>query len=232
MNYFTLLVFLLSMHITYAQEFNYPILKSEGQTVADFIPQGWMLLDSSSGDLNADGLSDFAAIFQYKAGIHYPQIDDIRPDTFSSYPRILLVAFRDSAKHVYLRIVQNNLFVLAINNLSQTEPLQHFGIDNNELKIIFQISSWSVLTTTYFFKYRNNEFELIRANDHSLHRATLNYEQLEYNFLDHTLILTKGSDSSQELPVTKTIRLDSIPSKNLKTLEQAYSWEVYEGHYL
>lgn len=54
----------------FGQGFTYPAINRKGQQVKDFIPDGWMILDSATGDLNKDNLQDAVIILQHKDSIY------------------------------------------------------------------------------------------------------------------------------------------------------------------
>jgi len=60
---------MISAHSVYAVDL--PTVKSEGQNLDEFIPEGWSLMKDASieGDLNQDGVPDIAAIFESKENI-------------------------------------------------------------------------------------------------------------------------------------------------------------------
>jgi hypothetical protein len=66
MRHFLTLILIILFSASYAQDFVYPLIRSKGQSVADFVPVGWMILDSAYGDLNKDGIKDAAIIIQHR----------------------------------------------------------------------------------------------------------------------------------------------------------------------
>jgi len=53
-----LLTFILTLfcELSIGQNFSYPAINLSGQDFNDFIPAGWIILDTAKGDLNKDGL--------------------------------------------------------------------------------------------------------------------------------------------------------------------------------
>ena len=69
MRHFLIFVLTISFNVSYGQDFAYPSIESQGQSIADFVPIGWTILDSATGDLNTDGLKDAIIILQYKDSV-------------------------------------------------------------------------------------------------------------------------------------------------------------------
>jgi len=59
MRHFLIFVLTISFNVSYGQDFAYPSIESQGQSIADFVPIGWTILDSATGDLNTDGLKAY-----------------------------------------------------------------------------------------------------------------------------------------------------------------------------
>ena len=55
--------------ISSGQNFTYPLIKAKGRIVADFVPAGWTILDSTYGELNSDYTKDAAIIIQHKDSV-------------------------------------------------------------------------------------------------------------------------------------------------------------------
>ena len=63
-----------------------------GNSVNDFIPKGWTILKSASGDLNNDKIHDFAFVLQHNDSVTVIKHDeDFNPnynDTLIFQPRV------------------------------------------------------------------------------------------------------------------------------------------------
>lgn len=227
------LTFILTFAIglSYGQEFSYPSIKSNGKTIADFIPKSWAVLDSTYGDLNKDGLEDAAIVLQHKDSITL--VNNI--DTVLTQPRILLILFKNPSNNGFQLIEQSNSFILKHDNSGMDDPFQELAITNGILVLTFQLfynmGSWYVTNATYKFRYQKGQFALIGADKSSFHRATHDFEDYSYNFLTKKRILTKGNDNAKKhIRNSKTISLSSL--KTLKTLNKPFTWEVEKDIYL
>ena len=91
-----------------AQSFSYPKLKPNAADLQDFIPQGWTLKDSTSGDLDHDALNDLAFVLEFK-----DTLSETRPDATilkGSHPRMLAAAVK--TEKGYKLAIQDNTFIL------------------------------------------------------------------------------------------------------------------------
>ena len=222
------LIFILTIlfHGSYGQTFLYPVIKSNGQSIVDFIPAGWTVLDSAFGDLNMDGVKDAAIILQHKDSVSLVNSSE---DTVMTQPRILLLILKNRADNKLSLIEQSNSFILKHDNSIMDDPYQGILIDKGILKIDFHLfynmGSWYSTSSTYKFRYDGKEFKLIGADYSTIHRATLDYEDYSYNFLTKKRSYSKGNDQSDTKKTTlKTLALTSL--KTLKTFKEPYSWEI------
>ena len=222
------LIFILTIlfHGSYGQTFLYPVIKSNGQSIVDFIPAGWTVLDSAFGDLNKDGVKDAAIILQHKDSVSLVNSSE---DNVMTQPRILLLILKNRADNKLSLIEQSNSFILKHDNSIMDDPYQGILIDKGILKIDFHLfynmGSWYSTSSTYKFRYDGKEFKLIGADYSTIHRATLDYEDYSYNFLTKKRSYSKGNDQSGTKKTTlKTLALTSL--KTLKTFKEPYSWEI------
>ena len=118
MKYILILIMTVSIGIAYGQGFAYPSIKSTGQSIIDFVPAGWTILDSAYGDLNKDGTGDAAVIIQHKNKVSL--INSVE-DTVLTQPRILLVLFKEPADNSFLLSEQSNSFILKQSIISNNE---------------------------------------------------------------------------------------------------------------
>lgn len=222
------LAFILTIYFgaSYGQNFSYPDIKATGQSVLDFVPTGWTVLDSAYGDLNKDGIKDAAIVIQHRDSI---SLVNSLEDTVLTQPRILLILLKNAAKNKFTLIEQSNSFILKHDNSIMDDPYQGITIDKGILKIDFHLfynmGSWYSTSSTYKFRFDGKTFLLIGADLSTIHRATLDYEDYSYNFLTKKKSYTKGNEQSGTKKTTlKTFALTSL--KTFKTFKEPYSWEI------
>ena len=173
---------MLTFGFAYGQDFSYPSINAQGKDVENFIPKGWMLLDSVQGDLNKDSYKDLVLVIQH--------IDSVMLDEYAdlAQPRMLLILFYDNESNLYNLAEKSESFILPHDNPNMTDPYVGMSISNKGvLKIEFEffttMGSYGSSTSSYKFRYQNNEFALIGADDYYLHRATGEFGERSFNFL-------------------------------------------------
>ena len=212
--------------VSYGQNFSYPTIKSTGKDIADFMPVGWTILDSTYGDLNKDGIQDAAFVIQHKDSVSLVRSLE---DTVLTKPRILILLFKNAANNKFTLIEQSNSFILMHDNPIMDDPYQGITIDKGILKIDFHLfynmGSWYSTSSTYKFRFDRKTFVLIGADLSTIHRATLDYEDYSYNFLTKKRSYTKGNDQSGSKKTNQKI-FPLTALKTFKTFKEPYSWEI------
>lgn len=211
-----------------AQQFSYPAIRSAAYTIEDFIPQGWMILDSATGDLNKDKLNDAAIVLLHKDSILWVGSGG---DTVTTQPRMLIILFQHSAGGFTLVEQNNTLIMIDDGNAYSDNPFQDISISKGILELQFHFMGTSLTGINYKFRYQQNDFVLIGADRTSRHRASADFEQYSYNFLTKKRSLTKGNDETgTEKTTWKNVNIPQL--KTLKTLKEPFSWEVEKYVYL
>jgi hypothetical protein len=228
---FLTFLFLLYYGWGFSQNFVYPTIKTEGQKTSDFVPKGWKILKIATGDLNKDNTEDFAFVLQRIDSVTILNLDK---DTVLTQPRILLIAFANKDK---LTIVQqSNTFILNHDNPMMEDPFADLSIKNNVLSLNFtsfaNMGSWTMGNSIYKFRFQNQIFELIGVEQQSIHRASLEFENYSFNFLNKKYTIEKGNENENTKPKIKTKPLNIATLKNLQTFVQPYTWEIVEGVFL
>ena len=235
MRTFLLLLLLCPAAFNGAQNFKYPVVSSTGKTMSAFIPAGWHILDSASGDLNKDARTDFALVLQHKEKKQLIKKDAYSTDTVMTNPRMLLLLFADSGG--YRLAEQNNTFILTYDvppNVMD-DPLADISIRKGVLQIDFRffayMGSWNVSSYSYKFRYQNNAFALIGADYSTFHRASHDFEEYSFNFLTKKWSEKKGNDGNADSSGTKetwhTLQLQKL--KTLGTFKEPFTWKVVDG---
>jgi hypothetical protein len=227
-----LLILTLSFGLSYGQGFSYPSINKGGQTISDFVPTGWTILDSIKGDLNKDYIDDAVIILQHKDSV---MLANAEGDTTQTQPRVLLILFKNTVSNNFELIEQSNSFILKHDNSAMEDPYESLAINKEVLEISFNIfynmGSWYVTNATYKFRYQQGQFVLIGAENSSFHRSTHDYENYSYNFLAKKRSLTKGNDNKgAEKTTWKTVKIPTL--KTLKTFAEPFTWEVEKDIYL
>ncbi|MGB4771263.1 MAG: hypothetical protein WBP58_07385 [Chitinophagaceae bacterium] len=226
MRYFLIFLFVIISRLSFGQDFVYPFIQASAMSFEDFIPRGWVVLDSTSGDLNKDGKADLALVIQLKDSM--VRVNEFG-DTVLTNPRILMVLFRDKLREGYTLGEQSNTFIMQHEDRIMDDPYRDIVIDKGLLELSFRLfysmGSWYITVATYKFRYQANEFALIGAEYLSFHRATHDFEEYSYNFLTKKKIVSKGSDMKG---TRKTIKESFVlpELKTLKTFARPFTWEI------
>lgn len=203
------------------QNTNYPIINAKGKKVQDFIPKGWVLIDSVSGDLNKDGFADKAFIIDYN--------EEQYSNDRSVDKRTLVVVFYDTTAKQFNLIEQtSNLFSSLIDKPNLFYEVME--VNKGVLAITFMHAGTYPTIYDYKFRYQNNGFYLIGADKQYAKPSA--YENYSFNFLSKKWSLTTGNDNSDEKHVTVWEKLELDELKTLKNFGGPSSWKIAQGVYL
>ena len=229
------IIFLLIFEVSSGQLFSYPEVRTSGQSLSDFIPFGWTILDSTKGDLNKDGMDDMAFVLQYKDSVPIAITEYAEIDTVIAQPRMLLMVFKDTNSSQYNLTEQSNTFILTHDNPNMEEPFQGISISKGILKIEFNIfmnaGGWDTFTNIYKFRYQDKEFKLVGADYHNVNRGSGETEDRSYNFITREVKVSTGTISSYKLK-TKWRTLAGKELQTFQTFRQPFSWKVEKDFYL
>ena len=218
------IVFILTFEFAFGQNFSYPTINSQGKDVESFIPKDWTLLDSVQGDLNKDNCKDLVLVIQHKDSVQLDENSEL------TQPRMLLILFYNKAKNLYNLAEKSESFILPHDDSYMTDPYVGMSISNKgvltiEFEFFATMGSYGSSTSSYKFRYQNNEFALIGADDYYVHRATGEFGERSFNFLTKKLKVTEGHiDSDKKKVVWRDLDMKEL--KTLKTFKKPYSWEV------
>ncbi len=230
MRHLITIVCILKLGLVFGQQSNFfafPEIIKEGQTITDFVPDRWEILDSTVGDLNNDNRMDMAIVLQSKDSLEtlyffeYAGEMKVNECINKRYKRrILFILFKDSLTDTFDLIEQSNTIILCHENSKSEDPFKEIKIDNNLLKILY--GHYSINNSyQYFFKYKNGEFILARAY---WHLGASNVRQT-HNFDFETKIWLKTvSDLKTGIIYEEGSKdLNNIPIQTLKTFERPFS---------
>jgi hypothetical protein len=227
--------FLLKIALSLGQGFTYPTIKNNGHNVFDFIPNGWKLLDSASGELNNDRYTDLAFVIEHIDSVSLVKSDETYLDTVITQPRILILAFYNSKSNQYDLVQQSNTFILNHDNPSMEEPFQAISISVGILKIDFSIfmnaGSWGMSNNAYKFRYQDNQFHLIGADYFYTNRGSGETENRSYNFVTKKVKISTGTISNDKQKIVWRV-FELKEMKTLETFIKPFTWEVEKGYYL
>ena len=110
------------------------------------------------------------------------------------------------------------------------DPYQSIHISNGLLQINFQLfysaGSFTITTTAYKFRFQNNEFALIGADNYIFNRGTHDIEDYSFNFSTGKYSITRGNDNATQKLNTEWHTLNLKELKTLKTFKKPYNWDI------
>lgn len=232
----TIFLFCIIYFNVFGQEFTYPTIKSEGTLLNDFIPSGWIKLDSAFGDLNNDTKNDFALVIQKNENLISIKTEDDYSDTMVSKPRILIILLKDSLTGKFRLFEQSNSFILCDDTPQMSDPFEGVTIEKGiliiDFRLFYNIGSWYATTSKYKFKIKNDAFTLIGADCYTFHRGTQDFTENSYNFLTKKWKSTKGNFNSEKKPITEWKTLELKELKTFKSFTKPFTWEVTKNEFL
>ena len=219
MKYF-LLAFILFGITAHAQKTSYPLAAKTADKLENCVPSNWRIISKTEGDLNKDGLNDFAVVIQK---INGKMIVDDRDEN----PRTLLIYFKNKNTNQYDLMEQSNTFIPLndadnMDDRFDTIRIKN-GILNIELHYFCNAGCWEMSNTVYKFRFQNNQFELIGYDSDETHRASGEITNYSINFSTNTMEIGKGNIQSDKIKTTKKkFNLEKL--KNFKTFKEPQSW--------
>jgi len=196
----------------------FPVLPKYGKRIEDFVPKGWKIKDTVTGDLNKDKRADVAMILECRR-----RITEHGEDT---HPRILMIAF-NAGNHYELKL-QHNTFILRSRDIYDVDPYGDITITKGALYIHFDLlHDGGEDKLLYVIGYQLNDFYLVDASRTS-HSG--GYERSsDFNFSTRKYIYK--SSFPRTPGKTRRIRRKSLPEHSLKKLSELsepLGWEVFD----
>jgi|ADGO01.1.fsa_nt_gi hypothetical protein len=207
-----------------AQDFVYPRLPAKAKKLSKFIPTGWHIRDSASGDLNNDGRPDLAFTLEYKEAVL-----EARPDSIPNFarPRLLVILLKDPKRAQYHLHLQHNTFVLREGEGGMNpDPPTHVRIRNNRLVLEIEFTRSSIY---YTFEFRDNDFYLVAAS--TVNASSDAIESWEYDFLKGRAV-REYRLKEQEKGDREEVTVPEPSLKKLRDLSMPYRLEVFPDIYI
>ena len=186
-------------------EANYPALAVTGVSPEAFVPQGWFIETKAAGDLNGDGLEDFALVLRDKDPKNLLTGGMYGETPFDTNPRLLAVVFADTAGGAYRLGLENHSLIPRPDNPSQEDPLSESGgvsIDHGSLKVglylFMSAGGWDMGVTSYRFRYEKDDFRLIGYDNYNVNRGSGRINDVSINLLTGKVVIKVGSISDDK----------------------------------
>ena len=229
MRLFLTLFLLLQVFCCFSQQaYVYPKIKETGFKITDFIPKGWALLDSATGDLNKDKTSDLAIAIEMRDSSLANNDNEFHANDMWQ-PRILAILFQDSASKKYTLVEQCDKFILSNSHSNMKDPFEGISIANNILTLNFRILytiGWKYTSThSYNFQYRNENFLLVSASSHSYHKENGRSKGYNIDFLKGKYSITSGNEFNTDKKPTVSWKNFKMPLRSFKSFPKPLEWQ-------
>jgi hypothetical protein len=206
--------------------FVYPIINKYGKTLDDFTPKNWEITDTIYGDLNKDGVDDFALVLDYS--------DSIKIKDGYKYPRMLLLVFEVGNRYE-LKLQHNTLigYELTADNGNtggwDGDPFENMEIVNGVLKLHFKWDVRGVGTLIqYAVRYQSNDFFIIGATSTFGYRSDtkifdFNFSTKSYKYHE---IDTESGFGGEDYEYHKKGKLPANTLKKLNDIKAPGTWDI------
>ena len=203
--------------------FSYPIIESPKEVLIEFIPTGWVILDSVSFDYDNDSLIDYVVIIETIKNVEYSKMWGTTESEMNDKPRVLFVL--NGTKNGFSLTCQANELILTSDQGGMMgDPYQGISVSDNRICTSFWGGSGEKWNLSHCFDYQENNWvlsftetsggnaELMYRMSYDLKTGNYFYEYLEEKHLeseDSTKIV-KDEKYSKQICVENDILMDSF----------------------
>lgn len=206
-------------HLSRSKPSIFPVLPKNAKRFEDFVPKGWKIKDTVTGDLNNDKAADVAMVLE-----GHRRATEHGEDT---HPRILVIAF-NAGNHYELKL-QQNTFILRSREMYDSDPYKDISIAKGLLYIHFDLlHDGAEDKLLYMIGYQSNDCYLVGATRTS--KSSGGYERSsDFNFLTRKYIYRSSFPNGYSR--ARRTRKKNLPPNVLKKmgeLSEPLSWEVFD----
>ncbi|PZF74508.1 hypothetical protein [Taibaiella soli] len=230
MKYFWLMLLLLLPAV--GQCIDFPTIKTNAKNIKEFVPKNWRVMETAWGDLNHDNRKDIVMVLQCTDPENKMMAED--SSRVDANPRILMIAFKDSAANVYNLVLQSNTFILTHDQPAADEPFQGMRISNDMVQFNFHVwakDSARTCNCSYKFRYQNARFELIGYDAVDMKQVSGEMEKVSINFATKKMSVQKVNIDEKVKPEAEVRSFDCPALKDLRTFIRPFTW-TFEGQVL
>lgn len=238
MRHFLTIFLVVIAGLSFGQIFNYPKIIKTSDSIQNFIPKNWTILDSVTGMLSNRKV--YALVLQFQDTAVLPKKIDDKIQSVKTFPRTLLVIVQDSVSGKLLLNTQNNKFIPTVNEVQYDVPDSYndITIEKGILKLDYTDyiapRVWSRFT--YKFRLKNNSFTLIGADVHFNQGTTGDSGETSYNFLTKRgieIYTPYNLDNDRpEKSQTTNFKIEVTETRTLNNMTEFNSWEVAKDRFL
>lgn len=171
----------------------------DAPTWKDWVPAGWKLISSTTGDFNQDGKSDAVLVLEENNPANRKRNDSLGASELNLNPRRLVILFQTASS--YQKITELNHFLPSEHDAETpclSDPLAEgeIKISHGLLKIglhyWLSCGSYGVTNRTFTFRYENKRFRLIDMDVWEFMRNTGARTEYSSNYLTGKQKITTG----------------------------------------
>jgi len=204
----------------------YPVLAAEATSAKGFVPTGWTLESSATGDLDGDGKPDLAfALHMTDPANVLENKGGFCGETLDTNPRILAVALARPGGG-YRLVVQNHSLVPRRDNACAEDWFDSEGVSGGGLAIargnvvvtlgrFMSAGGWGMGSTVFTLRWRENALRLIGFDVRNTQRNSGETSSLSINYLTRKVRTGHGSIESD----AEKIRWSRLPGAGLPTID-------------
>lgn len=212
---------------------DYPRIVKTGKSPSSFVPRGWLTVHTEEGDLNGDKHDDCALYIQGNYARFKQKHGELGTNPFDTNPKLLLILLNDPSSKNYKLAAKSTLIPIP-EFPTMVEPFEEMVIKNGALKIHlsqwYSAGSWSRIDTTFTFRLRGNEFDLIGLDSTDMLRNSGEEHTCSYNFLTHKVKITNASPDENGNLKGKTHwrKIRTAKLRTLSSFEHHSTWEFMQ----
>lgn len=180
-----------------AADFAYPRLPDAGTRLADFVPEGWTVLEEARGDLNQDAYDDIAAVIETVEPVeHVPGCDKWR-ESSSRSPRMLIVLLAERSNGFRLAAENRTIVLRADEGGIFGDPFYSISVERGAVVLRHYGGSAWRWGNTYRFRLQDGGWFLIGYTDDSHHTVSRHARRYDYNPLTGKVKITTTGENGK-----------------------------------
>lgn len=195
-----------------------PLISAEGLTAKDFVPEGWKKVDTVTSDFDGDGMNDLALTIVENNPKNIIRNDcGLGANEFDSNPYAVIVTLKQKSGKYKLVATDFSLIPRRLDAVLD-QPYSGIKAVKNALHVSYNYwqsaGSWTTSHYTYLFRYQQGCMRLIGSEYGSMHRASMEEENISINLITNQGINSKSNPETKKSGQSKF----RLKNKNLLCL--------------
>jgi hypothetical protein len=190
---------------------SYPTLVKRAPAPEGFVPPGWALESSATGDLNADGRPDKALVLRQTDPKNIIENKGLGVDKLNTNPRVLVLLFADAAGAGYTLAAEERALIPRHESPTADDPLEKVFISKGNLyvqvKFWASAGSWSMSNAAFTLRYQDSCFRMIGYDSQYRHRGNGQNETRSVNYFTGKMSrITVGGENDAQKTLWSTLK--------------------------